>query len=336
MRLASLDIIRFFAAFAVMLYHYTGTTGVFFNALGHVTKYGYLGVPLFFMISGLVISITAENRLAVPFAIARFVRLFPCYWACMIITLIALFLTNKLDFTPLEIAANTTMLNDYVEIRNIDGVYWTLQVELKFYACVFFLLATNTFQFKRAWLTVWMLLCASYIFFDQPRILGWFIHPTYSPCFIAGVAMYLLRKEGANIFNVGTLGLSFILILFTSSSKVDQFISEANSAETFFSLLTIALFFALLLAISLDKIIVKPRKIYYILGGISYPLYLVHNVAGKQLIIGLSPLLGTTLSITLTCFAVLIIAYIVFMFVEQNTAKPLKKGLESILLGGKS
>lgn len=76
MRLIGLDLVRFFAAMSVVLYHYTARHGsTSFETLSVFTKFGYLGVPLFFMISGYVISLSAANRTASEFLISRFIRL---------------------------------------------------------------------------------------------------------------------------------------------------------------------------------------------------------------------------------------------------------------------
>ena len=70
-RLPALDLLRFFAAAAVMVYHYTyyfaESGGPELSALEAVTRHGYLGVELFFMISGFVILWSASNRTAKKF-----------------------------------------------------------------------------------------------------------------------------------------------------------------------------------------------------------------------------------------------------------------------------
>jgi peptidoglycan/LPS O-acetylase OafA/YrhL len=55
--------------------------------LGH---YGFLGVPVFFIISGFVIAFSAEGRTPREFAIARFTRIYPTFLLCMTLTFLAL------------------------------------------------------------------------------------------------------------------------------------------------------------------------------------------------------------------------------------------------------
>ena len=67
-RFHELDILRFLAALAVVFFHYTFLniteyqTLPSYPILGEIFKYGYLGVELFFIISGFVILLTATKK----------------------------------------------------------------------------------------------------------------------------------------------------------------------------------------------------------------------------------------------------------------------------------
>ena len=93
-RLELLDYGRFFAAIVVVLFHYTfnGISNGKITSIAHtqsvidLTKYGYLGVELFFMISGYVIFFSAKSGSASKFAVGRAVRLYPAYWFAVLFT----------------------------------------------------------------------------------------------------------------------------------------------------------------------------------------------------------------------------------------------------------
>lgn len=93
-RLQLLDYSRFIAAIMVVLYHYTfnGIENGKISTISHdeslvfFTKYGYLGVELFFMISGYVIFKSATGRTASEFAVGRATRLYPAYWFAVLFT----------------------------------------------------------------------------------------------------------------------------------------------------------------------------------------------------------------------------------------------------------
>ena len=85
MRFPLIDILRIFAAFLVVFYHYLFRGHAADSMMstnfpfGELLKYGYLGVDLFFIISGFVITKSIENRSLKQFIIARFIRLYPIY-----------------------------------------------------------------------------------------------------------------------------------------------------------------------------------------------------------------------------------------------------------------
>ena len=142
-RVFELDVLRFSAAVAVVLYHLTyrkiGSQHLF-EQIDTVTRFGYLGVNLFFMISGFVILWSAVGRTPAQFAISRFSRLYPIFWVAISITLYALWVFQGQALDLYRIFANMTMVAGYLNKEYIDGVYWTLQVELKFYVLVFILI----------------------------------------------------------------------------------------------------------------------------------------------------------------------------------------------------
>ena len=90
-RVFELDVLRFSAALAVVIYHltYRQIDGQYlFASADLITRFGYLGVNLFFMISGFVILWTAVGRTPAKFAISRFSRLYPIFWVSMVIVII--------------------------------------------------------------------------------------------------------------------------------------------------------------------------------------------------------------------------------------------------------
>jgi peptidoglycan/LPS O-acetylase OafA/YrhL len=84
-RIYQIDLFRFLAAIAVVLFHYMfrgyvqDDMLINFNTIGSFFKYGYLGVNLFFIISGFVISLSIKHNSLIKFIISRFTRLYPIY-----------------------------------------------------------------------------------------------------------------------------------------------------------------------------------------------------------------------------------------------------------------
>src|SRR5882724_4206152 len=114
-----LDGLRFLAALMVIAFHFgfrghaeSGYLSLDFPELSPVVRYGYLGVPLFFMISGYVIPWSIKGRTLRYFAAHRFIRLYPTFWFCLVFTLLVEHLTNSTRLYPnfSTTLANLTMV----------------------------------------------------------------------------------------------------------------------------------------------------------------------------------------------------------------------------------
>jgi peptidoglycan/LPS O-acetylase OafA/YrhL len=100
---------------------------------------GRMGVMIFFAISGFVIcrsfGKTREGSVR-RFLIRRVCRLYPAYWVSMLGALLVWWLKGQ-TWTWADLAANATMIPATLGQTRLLGVYWTLEIELLFYAlCV--------------------------------------------------------------------------------------------------------------------------------------------------------------------------------------------------------
>ena len=177
-RLNYLDSLRGIAVLIVVLYHYYyrfSQEGYYkFQTIVGITdnylfQFGFYGVHLFFVISGFVISLTLfKSDSLTKFAIRRFARLWPAMLLCSILTFIYLkFFGVIFQSSPLNFLPSLTFTNPYLfnrifinnEFNWMDGAYWSLFVEIRFYilvALIFFF----TKRFSRIFL---MLSCTVYL-----------------------------------------------------------------------------------------------------------------------------------------------------------------------------
>lgn len=325
MRIVALDLVRFFAALSVVLYHYTSRYETStFTLISEVTKYGYLGVPLFFIISGYVIALSANNRTAIQFAISRFVRLYPALWAGVIFTVLILAVFTDKQHSVQQIFANFTLLNEYLGFEDIDGVYWTLKVELKFYACIFLLLAAGVFTKHQIWLSLWLALTVMHTFFGQPFFMGWFISPSYSSFFIAGIAFFLMQHNGRSAFIYFIIISSLITSSFRAYEQAEGFMINPNIGEKLTSVAVVWLFYLLMYFLSTEKLHLKERSIFITLGAITYPLYLIHNTAGKAIIDYYSATIPEEIIVVFVAALMLIFSWSIYLFIEKPFSTPLK------------
>jgi peptidoglycan/LPS O-acetylase OafA/YrhL len=232
-----IDAYRGIAILAVMAYHYTVRWPDLYG-YGHAypswLQIGRYGVHLFFVISGLVITMTVL-RSASPgeFAARRFARLYPAFVLAAILTYLAMrWGPARFQHGAMDLFASLTMDARLLGQEYVDGAYWSLAVEVKFYAFV----AVSRWILKdRFWIGLLGLAFASAIPLGAawryatiapwwPYFLlgmsGWFFiaERRAAPAlalFLASIPLYALqRPDGvvADIFIWGT-GLSMLGLL---------------------------------------------------------------------------------------------------------------------------
>jgi peptidoglycan/LPS O-acetylase OafA/YrhL len=145
---------RGLAALAVVLFHLGGKMkdelqAVLPDFFTLVMSYGYLGVPVFFVISGIVISLSVKDtkvtlRYAGNFALRRSIRLDITYWASIAFILVLMAVNNRFlgGDTPYPSAGDVLLhmfyLQDLFSVSPvISVVFWTLCLEVQLY--LFFL-----------------------------------------------------------------------------------------------------------------------------------------------------------------------------------------------------
>ena len=85
----------------MVIYHYTFSgharhlIPIAFPEISVVSRYGYLGVDMFFTISGFVVLLSAWGRRPRDFVISRVVRLYPAFWTAVTITAVVVILLGR-------------------------------------------------------------------------------------------------------------------------------------------------------------------------------------------------------------------------------------------------
>lgn len=323
-RIHTLDLLRFFAAFGVVIYHFAARPGSEY-AISSVAKFGYLGVPIFFMISGFVIAISAQGRTAYQFGVSRFARLYPGLWVGIAFTTLVVYLVAGTAPQAIQVITNAMLINDYVGQPDIDGVYWTLQTEIKFYACVFLLIAVGLFPKYKIWLSIWLGLTVLHRLTGEPFFLGWFISPAWSPYFIAGVAMFHMSENKPGPFNLTVLIFALLLGAIHSYESASGFIWDATLADRLIASGLFLLSALGLVAIALRVLAIGSFHWVVTLGAMTYPLYLIHNKAGKALIDGPLSFLSEFSAIFVTVAFMLFCSYVIFRFVERPLGNAIRR-----------
>jgi peptidoglycan/LPS O-acetylase OafA/YrhL len=276
-----LDAIRGLAALAVVLFHYTVRYAELFPGPTAPLRvaFGSFGVEVFFGISGFVILMTLErSSTARDFLVSRFSRLYPAYWICIAITM------TVMQIFPLpgrgaswpQALANLSMWQELWQVPHVDGVYWSLQVELIFYGLMLLMFLAGLLHRARGALLAWLVvsvvtqLVSALLGRPAPYVAERFLLLDHSAFFAIGAAAYLdfrTRKLSRATWSIFALALASAWLW--------------TGVNGLWVALGMTVLFALLIHRKLDMLDNRPLVW---LGTISYPLYLLHQNIGYVVI----------------------------------------------------
>lgn len=293
-RLAALDGLRAIAILMVVGYHYFSRWTELYPygaALERPFAFGYLGVWLFFIISGFVIALTLEScRSFGEFALRRFARLWPPMLVGSIATFAVLallappLLQQAFHFSPANFLPSLTFIDPgtlekvlHAQTASMDGAYWSLYVEVRFY----FWAALLFFAFRRRLVLAFLLFINAVALADSVthHLVATLFAPQYMPLFGIGLGFYYLYRDRGHrlaallVLNAAALGLA----------RMEP--AEWPAFAVFLGLFALFTWRPAWLA----PLAWKPLAA---LGQASYSLYLLHQYAGVTLIVWLASALG--------------------------------------------
>lgn len=344
-RISYLDGHRGLAILLVLLYHaYSRWSEVV--PYGDEFKYsplfsnGWLGVNLFFMISGFVILMSLERSSSfTEFIYRRWLRLFP---AMLICSLLVFFTADFFHERPAGSPVLRDLLPGLTFIEPswwqqilassqglLEGAFWSLFVEFKFYivaSLAFFwfgrkaqvailfglFIATKAAKLVYVYEPVYILYVINKLFHQLSfGYFGWFASG-------AAFYMYVSTSEKKWLFSGIFMALvSSVLVrnnIYTSSTIVAVIISLFFAASVYFERVQMML----------------GNRILLFLGFVSYPLYLLHENMMVSMIVKLGNHFPQSLQFALPLIPVLLIsglAYIIAKYLEP----PLKMLIRTAL-----
>ena len=281
-RIPELDLLRFTAAAGVVLFHATHWPSQP-TLLTQIFAFGSMGVPLFFMISGFVILMTAQNRSGIEFINSRIARLYPSFWIAVLLSTLALTFLAHDPPSGVTVAANLTMQPHAFDQPYLDMVYWTLVVEMKFYALMWLIIVTRQMKRVETFLMAWLAITAVAVWVPFPRLLDSIFMPMYAPLFAGGCFLYLIRSRGPNARRLIMFALSIPLSIYWTLQYQDVAYTHSDSVTTQVTVAAIILVLSLvLLSVALRWWALPRMRAWFWLGCLTYPLYLTHARPGRQ------------------------------------------------------
>lgn len=304
-RIEGLDALRGIAALMVVVYHYTVRYPELFpdaDAPSFQLTWGAEGVRLFFLISGFVISMSIMGiHRSMDFVVSRASRLYPAFWVAVLITFTV---TTAVDLDGREVSVvdmllNLTMVPRFLGAEYVDGAYWTLAVELMFYASM--LVAWRLGLLRDRVLPA--LLVAAVLVAIAASAVG--LDPaTGAPeahLFAAGMALSALQR--------GVGGRPVLLLVVVATPLVDVWHRGLDVG-----IRTACFIAVLVVATTWSPRFLSARPLVWF-GGLTYTLYLLHQNIGYALMEGLD--LDPDLEVVLTIVLVTLMALALSTVVER-------------------
>jgi len=339
-RFYEIDFLRFVAAVAVVLFHYMfrgfaegGYSPISYAPFDQYAQYGYLGVHLFFMISGFVILLTAMKRDVVQFVISRIVRLYPAFWAGVTFTAIMIVFFGDEIFTVSlpQYLSNLSMIDGYLGVEPVDGVYWTLLVEIKFYVLIFIILLFKEIEKIEWFLAGWLALQVIDVFAPLPTLVKFIFFPEWGSYFASGALFYLLKLRGIKWQYLALLGSSFALSLYHANNETAILSEFYNAAfNPLVPMFFVSLFYLIFTLVILNKLTLFRSTWVLKIGALTYPLYLIHQNVGFMLFKLFDGVINKYILLLGVFTFVLIVAWLIHNLVEKNLSLVLKNLLNKL------
>jgi peptidoglycan/LPS O-acetylase OafA/YrhL len=279
------------------------------------------GVALFFVISGFVIPFSFRSYGRLDFLIGRIFRIYPTYWTGLTVSLAIVAIGNWALNVPFPHSTTEVLYGYFVGARDIawvksvDGVVWTLEVELKFYLICALIAPWLRQGSMKAFLVPVALSLGSlflglalttatttrffFIALSSPYLLFMFI----------GVALSYLHRRLLNHAEAAIV-VAALLLMFCLALRFG-FFRAIGLAPTYAAAVVV---FAM--AMRLPAAASSIRYIGF-LADISYPLYVIHGLVGYTLMVVLltAHVPGWVCALTAIIFSTSI-AWIIHVFVE--------------------
>jgi len=270
--------------------------------------------------------------------ISRFSRLYPAYWVCLIITSLVIWFFGQDLFiiTGNQVFFNFTMLQGFFKIPHVDGVYWSLLVELKFYILMGILLLFNKIKYVE-WFALFLLAIAVlYLFLpfeNAPfllRIIYYFTFPEWNAYFVAGMFFFLIWKNNCQKLYWHHFAIIACLIISIINALEMANRLEENFHTAFLDPMVIAIvvfgYFTFFL-IAERKMEVLNKKAFLSIGVLTYPLYLIHQNIGYIILNKTNGTINKWVVLLLLLLLMTIAAHLIAKYLE----KPMGKGIRAFM-----
>jgi peptidoglycan/LPS O-acetylase OafA/YrhL len=298
------------------------------NPLGIIQSFGFMGVALFFLVSGYIITHVASSESRIEFLIKRLCRIYPPLILSILVALLFSKWTGVVVPDIKSIFLNFSLFN-YFQIPQviIQGVAWSLVIEMKFYL-VSLILLTSLQRWPAFHVVLQSILVGVCILYCRAFGDQFFLFAAgyaYIPYLLVGQLFYYhQRKRLPTAVFLLLVGLQFALIQWGIRTIHTTFLSTENSY-----LINFVFAFALfsILAMSNQKTITGlPKRV----AEMSYSLYLLHGSVGIAMLSILHSHLPYLPSLLIAIVITLGSAWLSYLWIEKPSQKMARRWLASL------
>ena len=286
--------------------------------LGIIQDFGWMGVCLFFFISGFLIAHVASTSSINTFLIKRLFRIYPLYIFILLLSLLTENLNPKLFLR--YFLESLLFLNYWQTPQHIHiGTAWTLAIEVLFYLLI---IATMRMR-KHPVLMVSVQACIVMVILINARTFGaaFFLFASsvaYIPYLIVGEYIYLIQSRSI-LPGMGGYTIPVVLysILIYSIYTIHTIFLPTSNSYVINAIYSLVIF----LALSYYSDFFRHNKFVFFLSTLSYSLYLAHAYIGDRLFMIFLPYLGVYASIFSSLIVIFVLSIICNLFIEMPFIK---------------
>lgn len=337
-RYHQIDLLRALACVMVLIFHYLHRGHmegwVPFSApaaVDSLAKFGYLGVQLFFAISGFVIFLSAQGASPRAFAASRAARLYPAFWASVVLTTLVVHWGGipSLIVPWRDVFLNFTMVAHWFKAEFVDWAYWSLAVEFHFYIMIWLMLRFDLTRHIKGLMAGWLLI--SLLNYLRPAYpVEFVLEARWAPLFCVGIAAYLMRSGDrsraihALFFSASALSVAYA---YAQAGRVKEF----DRVDDLIVVVLASVIPALFWLISRHQFEMSGNRVLYWAATLTYPVYLLHEYIGYVFMTHLANAgLAPVWCFLLVAAGVWLSAYVVHIYIER----PLSKVIRRAVAGG--
>jgi len=245
------------------------------------TQAGIIGVLLFFLITGYLITDMQNRYNRRGFIVNRIFRIFPALIFCVCLIGYFVDFTQGIKFSPSSYFGSVTLTYSLIGVLPIMGVLWTLVVEVLFYVVAFLIGRFNQFNLTLLQAILLFIIFYSTKLSDNNYINFMGNNSKYILFILVGVALKIAesKKDYAHKFTVVVSSIIFSYLGF----KIYQF--GHDDPSTYNNLGSQLLSFSIFLLLYGTqkwtlRFFRKVPVLFYKIVDLTYPLYLLHASIG--------------------------------------------------------